>query len=566
MKKIIKILMALILLLNLFACGNQKIEVNEEICKEFDKFLDELPSRILEPNNKLINQYFVNPANASISPELYDWNYLDLAKAHKQSELNAEIIADLHEFDFRELDATRREHYQVIESAFTTDNQDVETVYMLENKALGAFNATYLDIFVTLYFYQMRNENDALSYINLVDKLDEYASNLVEFEQLRQNRGYGMTKTEIDLSIGRLESLVDDVDFNFVLEAALAKVEDFNNQEYTNYLNENLVSQLIKFFNICIEGLEKLDIKQADETILSNLDGGKEYYASLIYKRSGFSDMNQYYEYLKQMQNNSYAEMSEIAMNIEEDIIEADYGVYYTDLDNPKDLIEKFKERLQLDFPTIPSFDYQINTIPLELSKLLDGTAGFYVFSAIDDSDATQQIMLSEDYTAEDFIVIAHEAYPGHMYQNLYANNLDLPLIRKMLRFVDYTEGYANYIEAYITNYANNPDVAKFIRLSNKAFYAQLLIWDYEINYLGENILPAMNNAVGENAAQSLYYQLQYNPAAYAHYYVAGSLIEDMYSRFENTMSIKEFHENILKHGPMPINLLKSELIEDSRK
>ena len=45
------------------------------------------------------------------------------------------------------------------------------------------------------------------------------------------------------------------------------------------------------------------------------------------------------------------------------------------------------------------------------------------------------------------YTTLAHEGYPGHMYQTLYFNRSNDYNIRKLLSFSSYSEGWATYVE-----------------------------------------------------------------------------------------------------------------------
>ena len=52
---------------------------------------------------------------------------------------------------------------------------------------------------------------------------------------------------------------------------------------------------------------------------------------------------------------------------------------------------------------------------------------------------------ISDDLTL--FTTLAHEGYPGHLYQTVYYSATKHPPIRDLLSFGGYTEGWATYCE-----------------------------------------------------------------------------------------------------------------------
>ena len=61
--------------------------------------------------------------------------------------------------------------------------------------------------------------------------------------------------------------------------------------------------------------------------------------------------------------------------------------------------------------------------------------------------------------------------------------------------------------------------------------------------------------------------QLEFAPAAFVEYYIAGAIFDDLYldvlDKTDGKISDKEYHENILKYGNIPLNLLIDYIYEE---
>ena len=85
------------------------------------------------------------------------------------------------------------------------------------------------------------------------------------------------------------------------------------------------------------------------------------------------------------------------------------------------------------------------------------------------------------------YTTLAHEGYPGHLYQNVYfLSNCDTPL-RKILSFSSYSEGWATYVEnySYTTDNGLSPELGQVLAYNASATLALHALLDININYYG---------------------------------------------------------------------------------
>lgn len=52
------------------------------------------------------------------------------------------------------------------------------------------------------------------------------------------------------------------------------------------------------------------------------------------------------------------------------------------------------------------------------------------------------------------FTTLAHEGFPGHLYQTIMSYQSGLPAIRSILNYPGYVEGWATYVEMMSYHYA----------------------------------------------------------------------------------------------------------------
>ncbi|MFQ8776405.1 MAG: DUF885 family protein [Roseburia sp.] len=83
----------------------------------------------------------------------------------------------------------------------------------------------------------------------------------------------------------------------------------------------------------------------------------------------------------------------------------------------------------------------------------------FCITAPIDDY-STNRIYINNANNYTDlyyFTTLAHEGYPGHLYQTIQSYDYGLPPIRSLFNYPAYTEGWATYVEMLAYYYAGLP-------------------------------------------------------------------------------------------------------------
>ena len=579
LRNLLKMSLVATLTLTMVGCQNQVEEYDASLNRDFTNFVDKIPSMIFEPDDQSVNQLFINPEKAGIKPGLAEWQTYEYQALEDQEALSQEIYEELMTYDVTLLSAENKETFEVLEYAFSElpNEIDTKTYFYLDNNPLGEYTGIYNNIIASFYFYSLRNELDIESYLNLLNTLDEFALSLLEFEAERQEAGYGMSRREIDNVLLMLGEMLEDIDFSFIVDdfindsSALENVEEEVIKAAQKEVSAIAEDQLINFFETLKTGIEEIKPKYHEPKPISQLAGGKEYFANTVYSNSGFSDMDAYAAYLDlklEESLTSYLSLLDEDLDLAK-LYNGEISLY--EAESMNDVLDYLREAMADDFPAIHDIEYIVEELPESMQKLMPNIGAFYMVSAVDDLDAKQRIVLNGEYHPTDFITLAHEGYPGHMYQHIYANSLNLPLIRKILSFEDYAEGYANYVQRVSVKYTDNIEMAELYSAYESFLYYLILKVDYQVNYLNEDVSELFEEFFGteKNDLKDdvLYQQVILAPGSFIEYYVAGSRIDDLYLEVfdltDGQVTFKEFNESILKHGSVPINLLSEYVLEE---
>ena len=177
------------------------------------------------------------------------------------------------------------------------------------------------------------------------------------------------------------------------------------------------------------------------------------------------------------------------------------------------------------------------------------------------------------------FTTLAHEGFPGHLYQTVYFASCRPDDIRYLFSSGGYVEGWATYIESYAYQYAadlmNDSAAADLTRLAwlnrsvNLCLYS---LMDIGIHYQGwtQAVTERLLNSMGitdASAAAEIYQYIVETPANYLKYYWGYLNFLDLKNEKETTLgddfNLKEFHRQILEIGPVQFPVLEKYMNPD---
>ena len=176
------------------------------------------------------------------------------------------------------------------------------------------------------------------------------------------------------------------------------------------------------------------------------------------------------------------------------------------------------------------------------------------------------------------YTTLAHEGYPGHLYEfTSFYNNDEIPDIRKILDFIGATEGWAEYVSENALKYLDDlsENGAKMYALNDVLTYVVVSRLDIGVNYEGWDLDDAYdylsayfqtdkNYDEEDNLVSSLYYEVAGDPGAYLPYTLGHMFMNDMREKAEEELGdafdAKEYHQWLLDVGVAPFNVYDSEL------
>ena len=483
------------------------------------------------------------------------------------------IRAACERYDYNSLSTDQKLTYDILD--YTLDQNLTGCTYYYYEEPLNPINGIQAELPVLLAEYTFRNQSDVEDYLALIDTVPDYFSQLVSFEEQKAAKGLFMPTFATDTVIAQLSSLLSPPAFSCLTETFPEKLSDVPrlSEEYqTAYIKEHqaLIDEcLIPAYESLSTALSRLRETSRNEGGLCHLPNGSDYYAYLVKKTT--ASAHSVDELDAMIAKKRQQDLSELAKIIKSnpDILSEMSNVKLK-WNTPEQMLEHLKTCMTDDFPAAPDNDYEVKTVEPVMQKFL--SPAFYLTAPMDDPDENN-IYMNPAYTRSDmelFTTLAHEGYPGHLYETISSYEQDFTPLRHVLNFGGYTEGWATYVEMQSYHYAGLDDtLARALQLNADAtlsLYASIDIGVHKEGWDRDVVLEFLSDygISSVEAADHIYELVVETPANYLKYYVGYleflELKKDARIRYGSDYSDRTFHQALLSIGPAPFSIIKEYL------
>ncbi len=460
------------------------------------------------------------------------------------------------------------------------ENEKGSEAYALYEEPLGATIGIQAQLPVLLSEYAFYSEEDIPVYLELIAQTDSYFSSIAEFEAAKANAGLFMSDANADAIILQCRSfLTADPAEHFLVTLFNEKIEELDSlseEQKTSYKEQNLAAvkeHILPAYELLAEVLEQLKGTGTNENGLCYFPLGKSYYEYLIRSSTG--------SYLpisgieKRIRQQLEADLQECQSLLRKNPQLGQSGAFDSMTTDPQTILSDLEERMCDDFPQAPAAHYTIKYVHESLEDFL--SPAFYLTPPIDNLDEhVIYINRAAGYSPLAlYTTLAHEGYPGHLYQNIISNQ-DISPVRSILSFGGYTEGWATYVEMISYRYAAGQcadesagDAAELYCLNRSIMLGISSLLDIAIHYRGFTrsdtaaFLQSLGIA-GSSTANAVFDAIVESPANYLKYYLGCLTFSDLCSwcqkRYPDQFSLKDFHAQVLSIGPCQFPVLEKYL------
>lgn len=433
---------------------------------------------------------------------------------------------------------------------------------------------------ILLAEYSFHSLKDVEDYISLLTQIDRYYNEILAFETQKADSGLAPSDASIDAIINSCESYLIDPESNFLtetFETRLASLESITSTVLTVEQKTDLTARhnaairdhFIPAYQSLIQGMESLKGRGFNDGGLAGLKDGKKYYEYLVKCGPGLSyTIPELKNALNTRMKQDYEAMEKLFTkypDLEERVVNSSFT-----LTDPALILEDLKAKMSGDFPVLADCGYEVRSVPKYLEQSL--SPAFYLTAPLDDINHNI-IYINHGYSDSTdglYTTLAHEGFPGHLYQTVYNRiHAETPLL-SILSCSGANEGWATYVENYACTMDNGlaegaGEYRALIRSFSLCVHSML---DIGINYDGwskEDAAKYISSCfqVDDETVNELWQTMIDNPANYLEY--CGGYIEFMEMREEaeqtlgDRFSPLEFHTFLLDVGPVPFSVIRNE-------
>lgn len=535
----------------------------------FDELTHEIFVDYASDNTLTLNYTLKDPSAYGIELEEATWGEVPLTE-EDFADSKAQTQAYLDRLNaITGLSGDRAVTYDVVKYYLESDLESYDYIYHTMNLSpMLGFQSQFP---ITMAEYHFDDAEDVEDYLALLNLLGGYMDSLLEFEAQKAEAGYGMCRSALETSIEDCTAFMESPETNLLIEVFPEKLEDLNlsDEEKNAYIEKNrdaVLNSVIPAYQAVVDGLTAQLDTAPEEGNLASYENGREYYKYLLKSSVGTDKTPEELIELTESKLNEAIFSMAFIMNSNPDIFNAVESAQYA-LDDPKEIVEHFKATLTAEqMPEAPKADYTLKNVHESLAESL--SPAMYFIPRIDDTANNQIYLNLNDSVGNELMpTLAHEGYPGHMYQITYYYNTNPDPIRTVYESSGYVEGWASYAEALSYDYCGfEEDVAEFYKMSFSEMTLNLYCrTDLGIHYEGWGIKETGDFlcqylAVDEDTIQEVYDQVLYNPTNYMIYGIGLDEILDMRDTMSENLGddfdIKDFHKQLLDLGPAPFPVL----------
>ncbi len=537
--------------------------------EEFNDYMNDLFIEYASDNTLNLHYTVKNPSDYGI--EDFEPTLGDLSKdAREQYKKDLEKhLDDLHDFDYSTLSADQQIDYDILEDSLTSDTKMQE--YELYQEYLSPSNGYQSQLPVLLAEYDFYSIDDVDDYLALLKDMPRFYDEIMAFEREKSEAGLFMSDTLCNKVIESCQSYIDNPDQNILITTfnnKIANVPGITDDQIESYkaLNTSYVKEyVIPAYENMITELNSLLGTGKNDLGIANLPDGADYYELKVQSSTGCSDdIDDMYDNIESHRKSAIKDMMKI-MKDDPDVIDhfEDYEFNY---ENETEMIESLQEAMKDDFPEITGTDYTLSYVDESLQDSL--APAFYLTAPIDNYEHNKIYInpAGEKEKLDLYTTLAHEGYPGHLYQTVMSYKYDLTPVRSFISCSGYTEGWATYVEMQSYSYSDvDESVASMLRIDTDytiSLYAQS---DIGLNYYGwtreefEDFW-ATYGVTDKETLDELLTLLVSDPGNYLDYYVGylefEELKEDQQKALGDDFTNIDFHRTILDIGPASFDII----------
>lgn len=543
----------------------------------FSEFCTTLFREEMKSNTMNLHFTLKDPKAAGIDSYEITLGSLSGDSPHNQARQLKKLSEELKKYSHRSLKGKDRLTCRLL-SDYISRQQNL-AAYPYYDEPLTPSGGVTSQLPVLLAEYTFRNTRDIKDYLGLLSQMDTYFLGILDYEQKKADAGLFMSDEACLKVIEGCEVFTEHPDDNFLIDTfsnrlnAMDGLTDTQKNAYLKQHSKVLSDHVLPAYSQMIKGLTMLLGRGHNNWGLCNFPEGKAYYEAVVSADTGCDDSVE--DLFSQIAKARREDLTFCQNLLEKNPKLASQSPKPdAALKEENAMLSRLQKEILTDFPAPPQTDVEICHVDPALSEYL--APAFYITAPIDDI-SHNRIYINDAKNDTDiyyFTTLAHEGYPGHLYQTICTSSYGAPEVLSLLNYPGYTEGWATYTEMQAFYYAGlDQDLASLLQHNQAATLSLYATADIGIHYFGwekeKNAAFWSEYGVDDTATVKRITDLILEePGNYLKYYVGYLKFRQMREQLalENkSFSVSAFHEAILRTGPSPFSVLE-ETVRDQLK
>ncbi len=557
----------------------------------FEHLCDRIFAEELSEDGLSLHYTLANPSAYGLDENLSTLAPYDKTESLGDYHTLLSLIEELQSIKPESLNAGNQRTYDILLDYMTAEAESYD--YLYYDEPLSPTSGMQTQLPILLAEYAFRDKKDVDNYLNLLQSVPGYFDGLIAFEKEKAAEGLFMSKDACLDTIAQcnhiitqdsLESGTHFMQTSFAerLQPLMEKglITQGEADAYLQANNQILLHTLLPAYKSLAHNLTILCGSGSNDMGLCYFPDGREYYEILVARQSGSCKTPE--ELMTELQTSfmaDYGSLREIAGTMQGDDTAATFS-----LAEPDKMLADLETKISSQFPAYPGVTDENKPI-CDIKKVSPSmedylSPAFYLTPPLD--DIRENVIYinygSAPENLELYTTLAHEGYPGHLYQSVYSTlaweEQNIHPVRHLLHFGGYVEGYATYAEFYSYEYAKDfgdSDYCQLVLLNRKLHLALYSMLDISIHYYGTTYVEAHETLCSfgiedPQTTREIYDYIVNSPGNYLQYYVG--YLEIMECRelarlkWKDNYSDRNFHEFLLDFGPADFETIKDAIRE----
>lgn len=580
MKKISKLLSILLVVFLLVGCGEdsspsadnyyltqlKNYQVREKNStlddnRDFDLFLDTIFDELVSDNYLYMHFNVADYKAMGIEKPEVGFGHIVYGVDEEEFNKTEKQLEELLAFDYDKLSLRQQYDYDLLHYSLLETLCGLEySKYNLIFSSSSQFSDGIVTNLMEFAIYDEESEED---FLVVLKDVPNYINEAIEYSKQQSNDGLYHSDDMLDEEISYIDNLISS--------NGKSIYEHYKEYDIYPEVKEIVENEVIPSFVTLKDYLKTLYGKTtSDKLTLSKIDKGYAEYTYLINSSSNrditdiYNDLVElYFDWIYNFIG-IYQDDENILDNYEE-FLKNDEVLNL----NAEDLLEYLRNNSSERYEYLEDANYVVSS----LDTLGNTTLGYYVSPPID--NLNQNVIrvnakIDSDYYDQMsvFEVMAHEGFPGHLYQNIYFQQTNPHKVRATQSFVGYTEGYADlaaYDALEMLDISN--EYKGIARIDSITFNSHILysIIDLGVNYFGWNVKTLANKLdnlmLDSSMAQDLYDTVVAMPGVFVRYGVGFvnhiNLRKKAMDELGDKFDFVAYDKAIIENGPLPFAILE---------